>query len=141
MDTLKQQLTTLAQANRIDEIRFIDCGELEPTFAFKGRQPLDVMPEGKSIIVTSVYIGNFNLPGFDPKRHARTSRLTLSGFYANIVNPIKPLRDFLIEQGYKAHICDGYDEEQVWHVHEMQGCLPCSCAGSADGAKPSKVHF
>lgn len=108
MDVLKQQIRALAQASRIDEIRFIDCGELSPAFAFKGRQPLDLMPEGKSIIVTSAYIGNFNLPGFDPQKHARTSRLTLSGFYANIVNPIKPIRDFLLEQGYKAHICDGY---------------------------------
>ncbi|NCB41980.1 MAG: hypothetical protein EOM59_05120 [Clostridia bacterium] len=35
----------------------------------------------------------------------------MSGFYANIVNPLKPIRDFLIEQGYKAHICDGYADD------------------------------
>ena len=106
MVELKEQIINLAKENLIDEIRFIDCGELSPSFAFQGRQPLDIMPEGKSIIVTSIYIGNFSLPGFNPKVHARTSRLTLSGFYFNIVDPLQPIKDFLISKGYKAHICD-----------------------------------
>lgn len=106
MDQLKQQITALAKVNLIDEIRFIDCGELSPASAFKGRQPLDLMPDGKSIIVTSIYIGNFSLPDFNPKSHARTSRLTLSGFYFNIVNPLIPIKNLLLSKGYKAHICD-----------------------------------
>ena len=106
MDQLKQQITDLAKVNLIDEIRFIDCGELSPASAFKGRQPLDILPDGKSIIVTSIYIGNFSLPDFNPKSHARTSRLTLSGFYFNIVNPLMPIKNLLLSKGYKAHICD-----------------------------------
>lgn len=110
MNNIKTEIRSIASANKIDEIRFIDCGELEPISAFSGRQPLDIMPEGKSIIVSSIYIGNFQIPNFDPTKHLRTSRLTLSGFYFNIVNPLESIRDHLISKGFKAHICDGLSD-------------------------------
>ena len=55
MVQLRQQISNLAKANLIDKIRFIDCGELAPVSAFPGRQPLDLMPEGRSIIFATVF--------------------------------------------------------------------------------------
>jgi len=33
---------------------------LEPEALFRGRQPLDLMPGAKSLIIASVYIGGFD---------------------------------------------------------------------------------
>jgi len=95
----------------ISEIRYIDAEELGPKDIFLGRQPKDLMPEAKSLIISSVYIGGFRLPDEDLDIHGRMSRLTLSGFYFNVVDPLKPLRDYLISQGYKAMIYDGLSED------------------------------
>lgn len=111
MDILKAEILSSAKENMIDEVRFIDCKPFEPKKLFSERQPLDIMPDGKSIIVTSIYIGNFVLDDFNPLLQSRTSRLTLSGFYANIVNPLVPIQKILLSKGFKAYICDGVAEE------------------------------
>lgn len=111
MEQIKEKLKQIAEDHMIDEIRFIDSEALEPRELFCGRQPKDLMPDAKSLIITSVYIGGFQLPDEDPDEHGRVSRLTLSGFYWNVVEPLKPLRDYLISQGYKAVIYDGLLEE------------------------------
>lgn len=91
----------------MNEIRFIDAEALEPRELFSGRQPKDLMPEAKSLVIATVYIGGFALPGADPDLHGKMSRLVLSGFYWNVVEPLKPLRDYLVSQGYQAVIYDG----------------------------------
>lgn len=108
---IKEKLRLLAEENMISEIRFIDAEALEPTAIFEGRQPKDKLPDAKSLIVTSIYIGGFRLDDDDPEAHAKLSRLTLSGFYWNVVEPLKPLQEFLISQGYQAMIYDGLLEE------------------------------
>lgn len=69
------------------------------------------MPDAKSLIISSVYIAGFYLPDEDLDIHGRMSRLTLSGFYFNVVEPLKPLQDYLISLGYKAMIYDGILED------------------------------
>jgi epoxyqueuosine reductase len=111
MDQVKKKLKQIAEEQMISELRFIDAEALKPPELFRGRQPKDLMPGAKSLIIAGVYIGGFRLPGEDPDIHARMSRLTLSGFYWNVVGPLKPLRDYLISQGFDAVIYDGISED------------------------------
>jgi epoxyqueuosine reductase QueG len=104
---IKERLAEIADRNGINEIRFIDAEALEPGALYAGRQPRDLMHEAKSLIVTSVYIGGFRLPELDLNLHGKMSRLTLSGFYFNVVEPLKPLKEYLISQGFAAEIYDG----------------------------------
>jgi len=111
MEEIKNKLRQIADENMISEIRFIDAGPLEPKELFHGRQPKDLMPHAKSLIICSVYIGGFHLPEGNTDDYGRMSRLTLSGFYWNVVEPLKPIRDYLISQGYQALIYDGILED------------------------------
>lgn len=101
----------IAEDHRISEIRFIDAEALEPRELFSGRQPKDLMPEAKSLVISTVYIGGFQLPNVDLDLHGKMSRLALSGFYWNVVEPLKPLQDYLVSQGYQAVIYDGILED------------------------------
>ncbi|MEL7656341.1 MAG: 4Fe-4S double cluster binding domain-containing protein [Bacillota bacterium] len=111
MEKIKEKLKEIAEKSLINEIRFIDTEELEPKDVFCGRQPKDLMPDAKSLIISSVYIAGFYLPETDLNVHGKTSRLTLSGFYFNVVEPLKPLCDYLISQGYQAMVYDGLLED------------------------------
>jgi len=111
MSEIKEKLKEIAENSLMNEIRFIDAEKLEPLELYQGRQPKDLMPGAKSLIVSSIYIANFHLPDESKELHGRTSRLTLSGFYYNVVEPLKPIRDYLISQGYEAMIYDGLLED------------------------------
>lgn len=111
MEKMKEKLRKITEESLINEIRFIDTEELEPKEVFHGRQPQDLMPDAKSLIITSVYIAGFYLPDEDLDIHGRMSRLTLSGFYFNVVEPLTPLQDYLISQGYKAMVYDGMEDD------------------------------
>lgn len=124
MDDIKEKLRQIAGDNMLDEIRFIDAGDLEPIEMFKGRQPGDLMPDAKSLIITSVYIGGFRLPDEGAQERGRMSRLTLSGFYWNVVDPLRPLQDYLVSQGYQAIIYDGILEDN---------CIPLKPAAMKAG--------
>lgn len=111
---MKSNIITLAKENRIDEVRFINAGNLTEYHIvdlqkFAGRQPADIMPDAKTVIVFSTYIGKFVT---DPsKQYGRTSRLVLSGYYANIVKPLMPIKEYLEALGQKAVILDGESDD------------------------------
>lgn len=111
MEQIIDQLKQIADEQMINEIRFIDAEALEPQDLFVGRQPKDLMPEAKSLIVSSIYIGGCRFPETNAEEYGRVSRLTFAGFYWNVVEPLKPLRDYLISQGYQAIIYDGIEED------------------------------
>lgn len=111
MNRIKEELKKIAASHMINELRFINAEALEPRELFHGRQPKDLMPDAKSLIIVSVYIGGFRLPDEEPDEHGKISRLTLSGFYWNVVGPLVPLREYLISQGYQAVIYDGIEED------------------------------
>lgn len=85
---VKNNIIKLAKENYIDEIRFIDGDNLTEKHIgdlkkFAGRHPVDIMQDVKTVIVFSTYIGKFST--VHSAEHGRTSRLVLSGYYANIV--------------------------------------------------------
>ncbi len=111
---MRSNIIKLAKENRIDEIRFIDADDLtedhigEPE-KFAGRQPKDIMPDVKTVIVFSTYIGKFATD--TSQEYGRTSRLVLSGYYANIVKPLIPIKEYLEALGHKAVILDGESDD------------------------------
>ena len=106
---MRHEIIELSRKSYIDEIRFIDSDRLTDDYIgdeqkFTGRQPADIMPDAKTVIIAAVYIGGFvteNDPGY-----GRMSRLVLSGYYANIVRPLMPIKEYLISRGYQAVIMD-----------------------------------
>ena len=122
MVSLKNHLIELARNNYIDEIRFIDADDLTEVHIgnqqkFVTRQPHAIMPEAKSIIVCSAYIGAFVTN--NSAEYGRMSRLVLSGYYANIMKPLEPLSNLLRTKGYRAKIMDG--EDAVAHSVPLKG--------------------
>ncbi|MHC1722365.1 MAG: epoxyqueuosine reductase [Aminipila sp.] len=107
---LKERIRAIAAEQLIDEIRFIDAGDLTEEHIgdvnkFKGRQPQDIMKGAKSVIMTSVCIGKF-VTNYN-NDFGRMSRLVLSGYYANIVKPMLPIIELLKSEGYRAELIDG----------------------------------
>ncbi len=123
-DLLKGKIRKIASASKVDELRFIDAGFFEPKAVYRGRQPSDFMMGAKSIIVCSVYIGAFYLDDWEDGEHALTSRLTLSGFYFNVVDPLVPIQEYLISKGYRAVVADGFNED---------ACIPLKPAAERAG--------
>ncbi|NLY82138.1 MAG: epoxyqueuosine reductase [Clostridiales bacterium] len=103
---MTEYIKCLAKESLIDEIRFVDADDYEPKAIFKGRQPRDIMPEAKTIILTLIYIGGVDMEDFDDSLHGRISKLALSGFYSNVVKPTESIVDYLRLKGYKAIVTD-----------------------------------
>jgi len=107
---MKNEIIELSKASYIDEIRFIDAENLTDAYIgderkFAGRQPADIMPNARTVIIASIYIGGF-VTRYQPG-YGRISRLVLAGYYANIVKPLIPIKDYLVSSGYDAIIIDG----------------------------------
>jgi epoxyqueuosine reductase len=114
---MKSEIYRLAYESLIDEVRFIDADDFTTAHVgdlakFVGRHPRDILPGAKSIIVFSNYIGMFETE--NSPTYGRTSRLVLSGYYANIVSTLLPIVNYLEDQGYTALVSDGeIDEESI----------------------------
>lgn len=111
---MKNRIIELSKDANADEIRFIDADDLTEDHIgdvqkFAGRQAKNIMPEAKTVIVFSTYIGKFVTD--HSAQYGRTSRLVLSGYYANIVRPLTPIKEYLESQGYKALIVDGENDD------------------------------
>lgn len=64
---MKSEIREIVLHNLIDEIRFIDANDFTEEHAgaldpIKDRQPKMIMPEAKTIIFASIYIGKFVTP-------------------------------------------------------------------------------
>lgn len=106
-------MSELAGRSGIDVVGFADASE------FKGyalrescrRDPKLSLPAAKSIFVGGIYIGGVTLPAWQDPWYGRTSRLYLSGYFLDMVNPLKPLVHFLNSQGFETALCDGTTDE------------------------------
>lgn len=105
---LSQMVRNLAYEMGIDVIGFADASPFTDYRIknSKRRDPKLSMPDAKSIIVVGIYIGGVSLPAWEDIWYGRTSRLFLSHFFLNVVNPLKPVAELLQEQGFQAMICD-----------------------------------
>jgi epoxyqueuosine reductase QueG len=110
MDTFSrsQGIRNLADTIGIDVIGFTDASEFSGYVLknSKRRDPKLSMPDSKSIIVAGIYIGGLKLPAWENMWYGRTSRLFLSQYFLNVVEPLEPIVDYLENHGYQALICD-----------------------------------
>ncbi|WP_457552932.1 epoxyqueuosine reductase [Desulfobacula sp.] len=106
---LSEEIKNIAESSLIDAIGFTDASEFSNYMLkqSKRRDPKLTLPQAKSIIIFGIYIGGITMPEWDDPWYGRTSRLYLSGFFLDVVKPLKPIAEYLIGMGYKAQICDG----------------------------------
>ena len=110
--TLSETIRTLAAESGIDVIGFAKADAFS-NYALQGtlrHDPRRHLKTAKSIIVAGIYIGGIALPNWEDVWMGRTSRLLLSGFFLDVVEPLQPIAGLLRKEGYRAEICNGAKE-------------------------------
>ena len=105
---LSENIRELAETIGIDALGFANASEFAG-YALshsKRRDPKLSLPDAKSIIVAGIYIGGLTLPSWSNPWYGRTSRLFLSGYFLDVVEPLEPIVNFLRDEGYIAITCD-----------------------------------
>jgi len=107
-DILAEKIRDLADASGIDALGFADASEFAGYAwpASRRRDPRLSLPEARTIIVAGVYIGGLALAAWADPSVGRTSRLFLSGFFLDVIQPLEPMAALLRREGCKAMICD-----------------------------------
>jgi epoxyqueuosine reductase len=106
---LSEEIKNIAESSLIDVLGFTDASEFSnyTLKQSKRRDPKLTLSQAKSIVIAGIYIGGLFIPEWDDPWYGRTSRLYFSGFFLDVVKPLKPIAEYLIGMGYKAQICDG----------------------------------
>lgn len=110
---LNEKILSLADSEDINLIGFTDVSPFEG-YNFYGSKRIDpkrTLSDAKSIIVIGIYIGGMTLSKWSNSNYGRTSRLYLSNFFLDVIDPLKPIQKLLNAEGYKAIICDSFSEE------------------------------
>jgi len=113
VENLKSRITQLTETGEIDVVGFADASPFND-YAWqklKRRDPNLSLQNAKSIIVAGIYIGGVKLPAWDKPWYGRTSRLYLSGYFLDAVEPMQPIAAMLRDAGYQALVCDETNEE------------------------------
>ena len=109
---LSDTILDLAAETGIDAIGIAKADPFS-NYALKGtlrHDPRLSLSTANSIIVAGIYIGGFALPAWEDARVGRTSRLLLSGFFLDVVEPLESIRTFIEGEGFSAVVCDGFRE-------------------------------
>ena len=112
-DLLSEKIRKIADSIGIDALGFAEASEFSD-YALrnaKRRDPKLSLPNAKTIIVAGIYIGGVTLPAWTNPWYGRTSRLYLSEFFLDVVKPLEPMVDLLINEGYQAIVCEGAKKE------------------------------
>ncbi len=106
---LTEELEHIAKASMIDVIGFTHAFPFSNYILKESRRrdPKLTLSNAKSIIVAGIYIGGLTLPEWENPAFGRSSRLYLSGFFLDVVEPLKPIANHLLKSGYQAYICNG----------------------------------
>jgi epoxyqueuosine reductase len=110
---LSKKIRELAETAGIDALGFANATEFTG-YALshsKRRNPKLSLPDAKTIIVAGIYIGGLTLPAWTNPWYGRTSRLFLSGYFLDVVEPLEPIVNFLRDEGYTALTCDDSTNE------------------------------
>jgi epoxyqueuosine reductase len=108
MRELSHLIFKIGEEEHIDVLRFTHASPFGDYSLANSprRDPKLSLPSARSIIVCGIYIGGFLLPDWEKPGIGKTSRLFLSGFYADVVTPLKRIIDVLDARGYNSIICD-----------------------------------
>jgi epoxyqueuosine reductase len=107
-NVLTEKIKEIAEASGIDALGFARASEFAgyTLSQSKRRDPKLSLPDAETIIVAGVYIGGLTLPAWSNPWYGRTSRLYLSGYFSDVIEPLEPIVNYLKEQGYKAILCN-----------------------------------
>jgi len=104
--SLADMLRDEARRSGIDAVAFASAEPFEGRGIAASRlDPGRLLPGAQSIVVAAKYIGGAVQEGADATT-ARLGRLTLSGFFSDIVRPLEVMAAILTEAGYGAIVCD-----------------------------------
>jgi epoxyqueuosine reductase len=112
-ESLSKEIGHLAHSAGIDALGFADTSDF-PNYALsdsRRRDPKLSLQDARTIIVAGIYIGGLTLKDWTNPWYGRTSRLYLSGFFLDVVKPLETILSLLIDEGYKAIVCDSSREE------------------------------
>lgn len=107
---LSSEMRRLAKKEGIDIVQITHADPFEGyLLPYSPRHdPHLTLLKARSLIIFGIYIGGFNLPDWDNPAMGRTSRLFLSGFFCDVVEPLKSISSFLHDQRFSAVICDTF---------------------------------
>jgi epoxyqueuosine reductase QueG len=110
---LSKRIQEIAKTVGIDTLGFASASKFTDYALIhsKRKNPKLSLPEAETIIVAGIYIGGVTLPSWSNSWYGRTSRLYLSGYFLDIVEPLRPIVSYLLKEGYKAIICDSSTSE------------------------------
>lgn len=110
---LSEKIKEIAEANGIDALGFAAASEFTGyALPHSIRQnPKLSLPSAETIIVAGAYIGGITLPAWTDSWYGRTSRLYLSGYFSDVIEPLKPIVSFLRGEGFISIICDSSTSE------------------------------
>jgi len=108
MRELSHLILKIGEEEHIDIIRFTHASLFKDYLLASSprRDPKISLPSARSIIVCGIYVGGFSLPDWEKTNIGKTSRLFLSGFYADVVAPLKRIIGVLDAHGYNSIVCD-----------------------------------
>jgi epoxyqueuosine reductase len=112
-ELLSEKIRNLADSNGIDALGFAEAFEFTNYAIDHSRRqdPKRSLPDAKTIIVAGIYIGGVALPNWTNPWYARTSRLYLSGFFLDVVEPLETIVNCLKNEGYQAIVCDSSTDD------------------------------
>jgi epoxyqueuosine reductase len=111
---LKEEISEIVLDEGVDLVRFTDAGPFD--YALKDsprRDPHLSLPDARTLIICGIYIGAVPLPDQHDPGTAVLSRLIMSGFYFDVVQPLQKIESLLLEKGFQAMRCDGYAGDSI----------------------------
>ena len=110
---LSDNIKEIAESNGIDVLGFATASEFSGYALSHSirRDPKLSLSDAETIIVAGIYIGGITLPAWSNPWYGRTSRLYLSGYFFDVIEPLEPIVSYLRDEGYKAIICNSSTSE------------------------------
>jgi len=110
---LSDNIKEIAESNGIDVLGFATASEFSGYALSHSirRDPKLSLSGAETIIVAGIYIGGITLPAWSNPWYGRTSRLYLSGYFFDVIEPLEPIVSYLRDEGYKAIICNSSTSE------------------------------
>lgn len=110
---LSEKIKEIAISSGIDVLGFATASEFSGYALSHSirRDPKLSLAEAETIIVAGIYIGGMTLPTWSNPWYGRTSRLFLSGYFYDVIEPLEPMIRYLREEGYQAIICNSSTSE------------------------------
>ena len=110
-EPLSGRIRNLAETAGLDVLGFADATPFDGYALAQSprRDPGLSLANAKTIIVGGIYIGALTLERWADPSFGRTSRLYLSGFFLDVVEPFEPIAQLLREEGHEAVLSNGSD--------------------------------